>query len=79
MTRKKNKYSTVPLIVFQYWNHIKKMQKNPHKYATDDTRGKLHDELCEYYNLDKEKTKKITGNLDKLNNAIELHFELLGL
>lgn len=47
-------------------------------YGADKIRVAIHDELCEMFNLSKERTTKYTDNLDKLGmNGSELFLALL--
>jgi hypothetical protein len=54
------------LCCYEYINSIKDILHFTGKgiYGLDNYRSKLHDELCELFNLDKDVTKKYTDNLD---------------
>lgn len=50
-------------------------------YGLDAFRERIHDELCDLFNLDKDETKRFTDNMDVSNpKAAELlYFSLLNL
>ena len=48
-------------------------------YGLDERRCESHDELCKWYGLDKETTKRVTDHLDKYETAWDMHEALLQL
>ena len=69
----------MPDMLWEYWGLIETMQNNPGLYGLDDKRSKLHDKICAYFKLSKEKTKTITDHLDKYKTAVDLWFAFLDL
>lgn len=66
----------VPQITWIYWETIRLMREYPGMYHLDEKRTKEHDELCEYYKIDKEVSRKVTDNLDKYVDAVDMHYAL---
>lgn len=56
----------IPDCLLEYCGMIDFMEHYPGLYSTDNRRAELHDKICEYYGLTKEKTKVITDNLHKV-------------
>lgn len=64
---------------YEYINAIKNVEcmVGMGLYGADKFREQLHNELCELFGLDKDETKRITDNLDKLEmNGTNLYLEL---
>ena len=67
----------VPDVSWRYWGIITFMQDYPGTYGMDNQREACHKELCAHYKITKEVSKRVTDNLDKYDNAVQMH-EALG-
>ena len=48
-------------------------------YGEEERRTKTHDELCQYYGLTREQTKRVTDNIPDDWNSVDLHIALEAL
>lgn len=69
----------VPQVAWEYWGTVEFMLDNPGMYIMDDRRSDCHDRLCKHYKLSKDATKVVTDNLDKYDNAVQMHDALLAI
>lgn len=67
----------VPDVTWEYWGIIDSMRNHPGLYILDELRGKCHVRLCKWYGLSRDVTKTITDNMDKYDNACQLHDALM--
>jgi hypothetical protein len=66
----------IPNITKEYFELVMKMFDNPGLYGLDSMRSELHIDLCDCYGLSRDETADVTGNLDKIKDAYELHLKL---
>jgi uncharacterized protein (DUF342 family) len=62
----------VPDIALMYWGLVRLSKISVGLYGMDERRVEYHNELCQWYNIDKEESKKITDNLDKYEDVQEM-------
>ncbi len=66
---------------YEYINAIRDIIEFTGKgiYGLDKVREKIHDDLCKLFNLDKERTKKYTDNIDLEDDRVaeNLYLSLL--
>ena len=68
----------VPSVVWEYWGWIH-TDLPAGMYGIDQKRSECHDRICQYYKLDKEITRQVTDNIDRYENAVQLHEALKDL
>lgn len=64
--------SEIPSVVVRYFEVCREISNLGKLYSLDQIREDLHNELCDYYGVNKEATKHITNNLDKYNGDVVL-------